>query len=80
VAFTDPRLPLLVPRSRSSFLVHRPWPSFPAGVASSRLAWNLWWILVFSLRNVHFAYLIKELGTGIPAAAVMQLTCCRKII
>jgi len=63
VAFPDPRLPLLVPRSRSSFLIHRPWPSLPAGVASSRLAWNRSRILVFSLGNVHFAYLIKELGS-----------------
>jgi len=66
VAFTNPRLPLLVSRSRSSFLVYRPWPSFPAGVASCRLAWNRSWILVFSLENIPFAYLIKSwaLGSG----------------
>jgi hypothetical protein len=36
----------------------------PAGVASSRLACNLCWILVSSLGNVRFAHLIKELGTS----------------
>jgi hypothetical protein len=41
----------------------------PAGAARSRLAWIRSWILVSSLGNVPFAYLIKELGTstGVPA-------------
>jgi hypothetical protein len=54
------------PRSSFSFLVYaqRPWPSFTSswrqvqtGVMEAR-------ILVPSLGNVPFAYLIKELGTS----------------
>jgi len=64
VAFTNPRLPLLVPRSRSSFMPNV--PGHPSQLVSPAADWRGTEarILVSSLGNVHFAYLIKELGTS----------------